>query len=178
MAATQDRVERRHLAGVLLLLVVGIGANGLLLCLVGRNTGHPTRSELPTAINLSIQGAVQTMAALRSEADVVVHRDSAGLLHVSGRRVQREVTVSSLADLEVLLKGVPSPGSAFVTVAIPPGKAGVGGLVEPRPPETEKAQRDLTAALERAGFHQARGSVNVRGLWDRSVPASTVERLP
>jgi hypothetical protein len=156
-----NRVERRHLAGALLLLLIGIGANGFLMGLLSHNSRRSSSTDLPQVIALSLQGAIQTFTELRSAADVVVHREPTGALRVSGRALKQEVRLSSLGELRTLLKGLPTPGTAFVTVTHASGKSGLQGLLESPAPETIEARRELIAVLEEAGFHLARGSVKI-----------------
>jgi hypothetical protein len=102
---------------------------------------------------------VQAVAELRSASDVVVDREPSGTLVVSGRALKSRVRLSSTEELKALLKTLPAPGIAMVSVAYKSDAGGIQGLVAPRPAEVAHAERELLGILEDAGFRQARGSI-------------------
>jgi hypothetical protein len=111
--------------------------------------------------------AFHAQRELRDGSDIVVDRLPSGALVVSGRALDSKLHLSTTRELSALLRSLPGPGVAVVTIGYEQSAGGVQGLVSPRPAEARRAEGELWAVLEEAGFHPARGRVKTFPPWSQ-----------
>ena len=145
----------RRAVGVTLLLLLSGTAIALLVAMFTR----PRAADGWPHLREVIASAFETLrqeAELRDASDVVVDREPSGTLVVSGRALAAPQRLSSTAELKGLLQTLPTPGLGLVTISYTSNARGIQGLVAPTPTEARLAERELIAALEDAGFRDAR----------------------
>jgi len=152
------RKERRTAIGVGLFVVLGLASVVTLLTLLTHDTHPRQRLDVRQFLGLVVE-AFHAQKELRDGCDVVVDRLPSGTLVITGRALDAKLHLSTVQELKALLHSLPSPGVAMVTIALDRNAGSIQGLVSPTPSEARRAERDLWAVLEEAGFHPARGSV-------------------
>jgi hypothetical protein len=155
---TVTRGGKHTAIGAGLFVVVGLASVVTLLVLLNSDARPGQRLGVRELFGFAIE-AFRAQKELRDGSDIVVDRQPSGTLVVSGRALESKLYLSTPQELRALLHSLPSPGVAMVTIAYDRSAGGVQGLVAPAPGEARRAERDLWAVLEAAGFHPARGSV-------------------
>jgi hypothetical protein len=157
---------RRELATVGLVLAGGFAASAGLLVLMTREATLPgetprPRRDLLQEIMLTFQSGAQEVAEMRRAADVVVDRQPDGTLLVCGRALKGTVRLASAHELRGLLRTLPTPGMAVLTVSFRPSyRPNRNDRTFPStPPEAVAAREELAAILAEAGFHEGRSAL-------------------
>lgn len=146
-------------AGVVVFLVIGMGAMVFMVSLLRGKTGcETTANSLFQTIGLSLDATARTMTELERASDVVVRREASGSLTVYGRAVRQRLSLSSANELKAFLRTLPAPRVGMVVVASA-HRVIDGALTHPSDPELQSAERALITTLAEAGFTQPRGSL-------------------